>query len=59
MKINETMEGFPSSAGNLDLSNTAQERKIDPNRRFRMVLALLSGVAIFDNIMFELLLSMD
>jgi hypothetical protein len=56
MKINETVEGFPSSAGNLDLSNTAQERKTDPNRRLRMVLAVISGFALYENIIFVLTL---
>ena len=59
MKINETLEGFPSSAGNLDLSITAQERIIDPNRRLRMVLAIISGVALYENIIFVLILITD
>jgi hypothetical protein len=55
MNINETLIGIPSTAGNAALSNTDhQERLIDPNRRLRMILAILSGVAIYENINFVL-----
>ena len=34
------------------LSNPAQDRKIDPNRRLRVALAVLSGAAFYENIFF-------
>ena len=34
------------------LSNMAQDSKIDPNRRLRVALAVLSGAALYENIFF-------
>ena len=45
--------GVSSSAGNAVPSSTHQ-RKIDPNRRLRVGLALLSGAALYENIIFVL-----
>jgi hypothetical protein len=45
--------GVSSSAGNAVPSST-QERKIDPNRRLRVGLAMLSGGAFYENIIFVL-----
>lgn len=45
--------GVSSSAGNAVPSSTYQ-RKTDPNRRLRVGLALLSGAAFYENIIFVL-----